>query len=106
MSKRKFDIRCYLMIARNYPKYLAFYHPVYVRLTNKDYTCDDASVKDNTIHLTNNAVQKGDPNYADQKEFLIQTPAALADTVEKEGNPGYPNILKMSRIVCICTILC
>jgi hypothetical protein len=84
--QRKFDIRCYLLISRNYPKYLAFYHPGYCRLTNKDYTGDDACIKDNTIHLTNNAVQKGDPDYTENKEFLIQTPSALADACEKDGN--------------------
>lgn len=86
MNKRKFDIRCYCLVARNHPKYLVFYHPGYCRLTNKDYTNDEASICDNTIHLTNNAIQKGNANYLEAKESLIQTPAALADAVEKEGN--------------------
>jgi hypothetical protein len=27
----KFDIRCYMLVARNEPHYLAFYHPGYCR---------------------------------------------------------------------------
>eukprot|EP01035_Chromulina_nebulosa_P023750 gene23750-30802_t len=33
----KFDIRCYLLIARNFPATVAFYHPGYCRLALKAY---------------------------------------------------------------------
>jgi hypothetical protein len=27
----KFDIRCYLLVARNDPSYIVYYHPGYIR---------------------------------------------------------------------------
>jgi hypothetical protein len=34
----KFDIRCYMLIARNFPSYVVFYHPGYCRMTLKPFT--------------------------------------------------------------------
>jgi hypothetical protein len=68
----KFDVRCYLLVARNDPTYLAFYHPGYFRMTLKPYTLDPESLQDVSIHLTNAAVQKKDPKYQEMKEFQVQ----------------------------------
>jgi hypothetical protein len=60
----KFDVRCYLLIARNYPGTLAFYHPGYCRLALKPYSiATAASLEDNCVHLTNAAIQKKDAVY-------------------------------------------
>ena len=53
----KFDVRCYLLVARNDPNYLAFYHPGYFRMTLKPYTLDPESLSDTSVHLTNAAGQ-------------------------------------------------
>ena len=42
----KFDIRCYLLIARNQPTVIAFYHPGYCRLTLKPYTLEASALAD------------------------------------------------------------
>ena len=72
----KFDVRCYLLIARNYPTTLAFYHPGYCRLALKPYTvATAASLEDNCVHLTNAAIQKKDAIYKEEgnKELQVQT---------------------------------
>ena len=80
----KFDIRCYMLIARTTP-FVAFYHPGYCRLTLKPYSSDMATLDDSTIHLTNASVQKKDPLYITNKEFQIQTPEAIANILINEN---------------------
>ena len=68
----KFDIRCYMLVARNSPSYMVFYHPGYCRMTLKPFSMSAESLEDSSIHLTNAAVQKNTPEYLDRKEFQIQ----------------------------------
>lgn len=84
-ERYKFDIRCYFLIARNSPTYLAFYHPGYCRLTLKPYSVSKESFEDPCVHLTNAAIQKKDPVYMKNKEFQIQTPQAVAALLDKDG---------------------
>lgn len=56
LEKKKFDIRCYVLIANAQPL-IALYHEGYLRLSLHDYdaeilTGDEAK----TIHLTNAAI--------------------------------------------------
>lgn len=82
----KFDVRCYMLVARNAPSYVALYHPGYCRMTLKPFSMTAESLEDSSIHLTNAAIQKHTPEYQDRKEFQIQTPEAVADTIERGGN--------------------
>lgn len=67
----KFDIRCYLLIARNFPTTLAFYSPGYVRLALKPYSLD--SLDDCCAHLTNASVQKKEnPAYLNNKDIQVR----------------------------------
>jgi len=69
----KFDVRCYLLIARNSPTTLAFYHPGYCRLALKPYTIATvASLEDNCVHLTNAAIQKKDAIYKEDGNKELQ----------------------------------
>eukprot|EP00598_Pedospumella_elongata_P000985 CAMPEP_0184975758 /NCGR_PEP_ID=MMETSP1098-20130426/6898_1 /TAXON_ID=89044 /ORGANISM="Spumella elongata, Strain CCAP 955/1" /LENGTH=912 /DNA_ID=CAMNT_0027498531 /DNA_START=40 /DNA_END=2778 /DNA_ORIENTATION=- len=93
----KFDVRCYLLIARNYPTTLAFYHPGYCRLALKPYTiATSASLEDNCVHLTNAAIQKKDAIYKEEgnKELQIQTVAAIADNLEELGKTDSADFLR------------
>lgn len=87
----KFDIRCYLLIARNFPSTVAFYHPGYCRLALKAYDTSLAALSDrflfqslshdwihfiprfSCVHLTNASIQKKDPLYKseDNKELQV-----------------------------------
>lgn len=82
----KFDIRCYMLIARTSPNYIVFYHPGYCRMTLKKFEKSLESLEDSAIHLTNAAVQKQTEGYKDMKEFQVQTPQAVADAIEAGGN--------------------
>lgn len=83
----KFDYRCYMLVARNHPSYIALFHPGYCRLTLKPYSDSLESLSDATIHLTNAAVQKKDPLYEDNKDFQIQSVESVAALIEQAGDP-------------------
>ena len=68
----KFDVRCYMLVARNDP-YTVYYHPGYCRLSLKRYSASVKSLDDPTIHLTNASVQKKDDLYEMNKELQVLT---------------------------------
>jgi hypothetical protein len=81
----KFDLRVYLLIASNSPNYMAFFHSGYCRMTVKKYDPSDAAIDDVSVHLTNNSIQKNDPEFEKMREFSIQSPSAVADLLRAEG---------------------
>ena len=84
----KFDYRCYLLIARNQPNMLAFYHPGYARLTTKPYSDDLATLGDASIHLTNASIQKRQDSYKENEEVKdrqTQSLEQLAQRLEADG---------------------
>ena len=82
----KFDYRCYLLVARNEPTYMCFFHPGYCRLTTKPYDDSLESLSDPIIHLTNASLQKYAPDYKDNKDFQIQSLEDVAHRIEEAGN--------------------
>lgn len=102
--KLKFDIRCYLLVARNFPQTLAFYHPGYCRLALKPY--DTSSLSDSCVHLTNASVQKKDPLYTENKDIQIQSVSAIADAMEQNGLPESANYIrnKIDHEIMLCMV--
>ncbi|VDO08475.1 unnamed protein product [Rodentolepis nana] len=76
---RKFDIRCYLMIASTLP-YLVLFAPGYIRLSLHKYDVDDTSL---ITHLTNQCIQRKDPAYANSKEDSVWTFSMLNEYINK-----------------------
>ncbi|CAD8073321.1 unnamed protein product [Paramecium sonneborni] len=61
-NKRKFDIRCYILMTSINNKFKAYwYQEGYIRTSCKEFSLDD--VEDKFTHLTNDAVQKKNQNY-------------------------------------------
>ncbi|XP_075046758.1 LOW QUALITY PROTEIN: inactive polyglycylase TTLL10, partial [Mixophyes fleayi] len=67
LEGKKFDIRCYLLIASTVP-YFVFFRHGYVRLTCNSY---DLKSDDLTGHLTNQYMQKKNPLYNELKEETV-----------------------------------
>eukprot|EP00730_Choanoeca_flexa_P020112 TRINITY_DN9828_c0_g1_i2.p1 TRINITY_DN9828_c0_g1~~TRINITY_DN9828_c0_g1_i2.p1 ORF type:complete len:403 (+),score=85.07 TRINITY_DN9828_c0_g1_i2:1601-2809(+) len=78
INGRKFDIRCFMLIACNKPA-LVFYHPGYVRLSVGSYKSDDYS--DLSSHLTNQYQQKQRKDYKANKDDTVWSMDALAEYI-------------------------
>ena len=71
VEQLKFDVRCYMLVARNDPSYTAYYHPGYCILSLKKYSTSLESLEDPTVHLTNASIQKKDLLYEMNKELQV-----------------------------------
>ncbi|TNN11389.1 Protein polyglycylase TTLL10 isoform 1 [Schistosoma japonicum] len=75
----KFDIRCYILIACTMP-YLVFYHPGYIRRSAKPYSSQDPNL---ITHLTNQFVQKKDPDYVQIKNNTVWSWSQVNDYINR-----------------------
>jgi hypothetical protein len=82
LGGRKFDIRCYMLIASTKP-YLVLFRGGYVRRSLTQYSEDDLS--DRFAHLTNAAVQKKHADYEKMKEDSIWSMDTLQSHLESSG---------------------
>ncbi|CAN0339753.1 unnamed protein product, partial [Ectocarpus fasciculatus] len=102
----KFDIRCYMLVARTDPGYLAFYHPGYCRFTMLPYSYDPANAGDPFIHLTNAAVQKKHPNYQERKNKQTMCPQDVIELLVADGDHGSADYMRdqMENDMMICMV--
>ena len=79
---RKFDIRCFALIARTEPWLVMRYDDYYLRFSLNQY---DLHSEDLCTHLTNAAIQKKHPDYKTLKETSIYPKSSLVETVGAEA---------------------
>ena len=66
-KNRKFDIRHFMMMSRLHGRLRAYWFSEgYIRTSSYEYSIEE--VGDEMIHLTNDAIQKGNPNYGKYEE--------------------------------------
>ncbi|XP_055958302.1 protein polyglycylase TTLL10 isoform X2 [Patella vulgata] len=83
LDGRKFDIRAYMLIASTTP-FLVVYHKGYVRLSCMPYNGEDTNL---TTHLTNQYIQKKDPNYQEVKEDTAWSMDKFNDYINEKVAP-------------------
>lgn len=105
----KFDIRCYMLVARSDPGYLAFYHPGYCRFALMPYSYDHADAGDPFVHLTNASIQKKHPNYQERKEMQTLTPETVREMLIAGGDQDSADYIKdqmdMDMMHCMVDVL-
>jgi hypothetical protein len=68
LKGRKFDLRCFCLVARTAPSWLLYFHHGFARLSLEEYSLDSAAdPMQRHVHLTNVSVQKAHPNYTKTK---------------------------------------
>lgn len=82
VANKKFDIRCYLLIASTSPYYVLF-HPGFIRKTLYDF---DVNSDDLHVHLTNVEQQKSHPRYEQMKDMLLGGMDELEQEILKKGH--------------------
>ncbi|XP_045161705.2 probable beta-tubulin polyglutamylase isoform X2 [Mercenaria mercenaria] len=86
LEGRKFDIRAYMLVASTVP-FLILFHQGYVRLCCHKYEADNSDLG---IHLTNQFVQKKDPNYEKLKESTAWSMVKFNEYINQNVRPDCP----------------
>lgn len=87
-NKRKFDIRCYMLLTNFNNNFKAFwYKEGYIRTSSKEFSLKNANNK--LIHLTNDAIQKKAEDYGKHEPFNKVSIEDLAKFIESEKNYDY-----------------
>jgi hypothetical protein len=91
LGGRKFDIRCFLLVAAAKPHWVVLYGDGYVRASLTPYSADAESLGDRFMHLTNAAVQKKHADFAARGEEAVRSMAALDAALAAQGDapPGF-----------------
>lgn len=88
LYKRKFDIRCFMLLTNFNNNFKAFwYKEGYIRTSSKEFSLKNVNNK--LIHLTNDAIQKKAEDYGKHEPFNKVSFEDLAKYIENERNYDY-----------------
>lgn len=76
----------------------------YIRTSSYKYSTDSATLSDNNIHLTNNAVQKNNTEYGKYEDGNQLSFKVLKQLVEKEGG-NFNEVMSRIKLIVRLTAL-
>ncbi|OAF68983.1 Tubulin--tyrosine ligase-like protein 10 [Intoshia linei] len=79
LNKRKFDVRAYMIVVSSYP-FIVLFHHGYARLCMIEYDADSELI---IGHLTNQFIQKKNPNYEKFKDDTVWSMEQLNDYINE-----------------------
>ncbi len=69
INNRKFDVRMWVLVTQEHKCYL--FKEGYIRMSGHQYSLEEEDYNNLAVHLTNNAIQKHDPNYGQHEDGNI-----------------------------------
>ena len=98
INSRKFDIRVWVLVTHEYKCYIC--KNGYLRTSSQIFTLDNSSLKNEFIHLTNNAIQKNGMDYGKFEEGN-QLPLENLQEYLPGGSEKFIEIMKrMREMIC------
>ena len=96
IDKRKFDIRVWVLVTQEGRAY--FFKEGYIRTSSEEYNLLANDITKDSIHLTNNAVQKNMENYGKYEEGNILAFSHLQKNLDKSLGPPAHDYVATSMV--------
>jgi hypothetical protein len=82
IKKRKFDIRLWVCVTHDLKCHL--FREGYIRMSSREYTLNVDQQSNPFVHLTNNAIQKGDKSYGKFEEANMLSFGEASDALRQD----------------------
>lgn len=99
---RKFDIRVWVLFTHELKVY--FFRQGYIRTSSFNFTVNEDKIADLSVHLTNNAVQKYNPDYNKYEQGNQLSFKTLKNMLEEKGKDYDSFITNMKNIIKISSM--
>jgi hypothetical protein len=96
IDRRKFDIRVWVLVTQEGRAY--FFKEGYIRTSSEEYNLLANDITKDSIHLTNNAVQKNMENYGKYEEGNILAFSHLQKSLDQSLGPSAHDYVATSMV--------